>query len=261
MDHKRGYSAWIDKRNLKNNIKFSELSFLVELVKSKYGILQRYYHFKRKIAGLTTLYDYDRALPIKFQKAHAEAELPDYNRALPIKFQKAHAEAELPDLIYESFGKISPHLAEIVPVFFAKKWLHTAVYNGKINDAFSHPSTKHPYILLNYHGGLDDLIRLAHELGHGVHQYLAREQGILNLGPSPIIGEIPALFSELLLYSTLLEKSDSAEERLYLLTNLIESIFNNVYRQISIFEFEDKVQRKVLKTPENFFTSNIFNDL
>jgi oligoendopeptidase F len=134
-------------------------------------------------------------------------------------------------------------MAEIAGCFFDKNWIHAPVHEGKRGGAFAHPCVPevHPYVLVNYTGNLRDVSTVAHELGHGVHQYLAAEQGYYNSNTTLVLSETASVFAELLVFNSQLELLDKKEERKAFICQKLESIFATVFRQVSMNRFEDKV--------------------
>jgi oligoendopeptidase F len=145
--------------------------------------------------------------------------------------------------VLDAFTKFSPHMAETAAYFFDKKWIHAPLQEGKRGGAFAHPCVPevHPYVLVNYTGNLRDVSTVAHELGHGVHQYLAAEKGYYNSNTTLVLSETASVFAELLVFNSQLELLAREEERKAFVCQKLESIFATVFRQISMNRFEDKV--------------------
>ena len=163
-DRLRKYPGWIRSMNLGNELEDKTVEVLIKAVTARYDIPQRYYRTKQKMLGLDELLDYDRYAPVPY--------LPD----------KKISWTEGKTMVLDAFAKFSPRMAEIAENFFDKKWIHAPVHEGKRGGAFAHPCVPevHPYVLVNYTGNLRDVSTVAHELGHGVHQYLAAENGYYN---------------------------------------------------------------------------------
>jgi oligoendopeptidase F len=145
--------------------------------------------------------------------------------------------------VLKAYGDFSPRMAAVANEFFAKRWIDAPVREGKSPGAFSHPTvpSAHPYILLNYQGKPRDVMTLAHELGHGVHQVLANAQGPL-MAPTPLtLAETASVFGEMLTFRALLERAPSKRERKALLASKVEDMINTVVRQIAFYSFERKV--------------------
>ena len=175
--------------------------------------------------GLEELLDYDRYAPVPH--------LSDKK----ITWQEGRA------MVLDAFGEFSPRMAEIAGLFFDKKWIHAPVHEGKRGGAFAHPCVPevHPYVLVNYTGNLRDVSTVAHELGHGVHQYLAAERGYYNSNTTLVLSETASVFAELLVFNSQLGLLDDKKEKKAFICQKLESIFATVFRQISMNRFEDRV--------------------
>lgn len=224
-DRLRGYPHWLSSRNLDNEIGDEMVSALVSAVCSRYDLVERYYLLKRKLLGYDELFDYDRY-----------ALLPAPTGA-DISWQEAR------EIVLSSFADFSSETAKIARLFFEKEWIHAPVMGGKRGGAYSHPvvPSAHPYIFLNFTGARRDVMTLAHELGHGIHQYLARRQGQLNCNTPLTTAESASVFAETLVFRCLLKRTASREERLGLICSKIEDTFATVFRQAAMNRFEDAV--------------------
>ena len=224
-DGQRKYSGWISSMNLGNELENKTVETLFEAAVNRYDIVQRYYRVKRQMLGMEELLDYDRYAPLPH--------LPDKK----IAWQDGRS------MVLDAFGKFSPHMAEIAGYFFDKRWIHAPVHAGKRGGAFAHPCVPevHPYVLVNYTGNLRDVSTVAHELGHGVHQYLAAEQGYFNSNTTLVLSETASVFAEFLVFNSQLELLEDLEERKAFICQKLESIFATVFRQISMNRFENKV--------------------
>jgi len=199
----------------------------------------RYYSVKKDLLGLDELLDYDRYAPLQH--------LPDTK----ISWDECRA------MVLKAFGDFSPRMAEIGGYFFDRDWIHAPVQEGKRGGAFAHPCVPevHPYVLVNYTGNLRDVSTVAHELGHGIHQYLAAEQGYYNSDTPLVLAETASVFAELLVFNSQLELLQDQDERKAFICQKLESIFATVFRQISMNRFEDRVhnarrEQGELKTEE-----------
>jgi oligoendopeptidase F len=224
-DRLREYPGWVSSMNLGNELEDKTVETLIETAVGRYDIPQRYYRVKKKMLGLDELLDYDRYAP------------------MPHLPEKKIPWAEGRTMVLDAFGKFSPRMAEIAGYFFDKKWIHAPVQEGKRGGAFAHPCVPevHPYVLVNYTGTLRDVSTVAHELGHGVHQYLAAAQGYYNSNTTLVLSETASVFAELLVFNSQLELLDRKEERKAFVCQKLESIFATVFRQISMNRFEEKV--------------------
>ena len=147
------------------------------------------------------------------------------------------------DTVLEAYGKFSPKLAEVAAPFFENGWIDAPVKDGKAPGAFAHPTvpSAHPYLMLNYLGRARDVMTLAHELGHGVHQRLAAPQGAL-MAPTPLtLAETASVFGEMLTFRSLLAATTDPKHRFALLSSKVEDMLNTVVRQIAFYTFERKV--------------------
>lgn len=226
-DRLRKYPDWISSMNLDNEIDEKIVNALVGAVKDRYDIPQRYYRLKKELLGYDELFDYDRYAPLP---SSSEKKIP-WNKGR--------------DMVLKAYNAFSPEMSDIALKFFESRWIHAPIAPGKIGGAFSDPCIPdvHPYVMLNYSGNKRDVQTLAHELGHGVHQYLAGGQGYFNSQTPLVTSEIASVFGEMLVFRSLIEKAVDREEKLNLLTVKLEEIFATVFRQIAMNRFEDAIHR------------------
>ncbi|RWX47044.1 oligoendopeptidase F [Candidatus Electrothrix aarhusensis] len=224
-DRLRNYSSWIRTRNLSNELEDVTVDALVTASVGRYDMVQRYYRLKKDLLGLDELQDYDRYAPLP--------SLPDQQ----ISWQECR------EMVLEGFRGFSSEMADIAELFFEKNWIHAPLLEGKRGGAFAHPAVPdaHPYVLVNYTGNLRDVSTVAHELGHGVHQYLAREQGYFNGDTTLVLAETASVFAELLIFHRQLEILKNPAQRRAFICQKLESIFATVFRQISMNRFEDLI--------------------
>ena len=224
-DRLRQYGSWVSSMNLGNELKDETVEVLVDGVISRYDIPQRYYRVKRELLDLNELFDYDRYAPLPH--------LP--SREIPW--------GRCRDMVLAAFYKFSPEMGEIADMFFTRQWIHAPLLEGKRGGAFAHPCVPnvHPYVMVNYTGNLRDVSTVAHELGHGVHQYMAAEQGYYNANTPLVLAETASVFGELLVFNFQLETIVDTDERRAFICQKLESIFATVFRQISMNRFEDTV--------------------
>jgi oligoendopeptidase F len=223
-DRLRAYPTWISSRNLSNEASDASVDALVEAVMKRYDIPQRWYAMKARILGVERLADYDRMASI------ATSEEP---------FGWASAK----DLVLESYGSFSGELADVARRFFEESWIDAPVRPAKRPGAFcayTVPS-HHPYVLLNWTGKRRDVLTLAHELGHGLHAYLARPQGIFHMGTPLTLAETASVFGETVTFGRLLDATTDPAERLALLAESIEGAIATVFRQTAMNRFEDAI--------------------
>ncbi len=225
-DRWRGFVDVADSRHLANRVEKEVVDALVAAVREAYPrISHRYYAMKARWLGKKTLAHWDRNAP-----------LPEEPRQV-IGWDDAQK------TVLTAYGDFAPRMAEIAGQFFAKGWIDAPVREGKSPGAFSHPTvpSAHPYILLNYQGKPRDVMTLAHELGHGVHQVLANVQGPL-MAPTPLtLAETASVFGEMLTFRALLDQAPTLRERKALLAAKVEDMINTVVRQIAFYSFERKV--------------------
>ncbi|MGP0093014.1 MAG: M3 family oligoendopeptidase [Xanthobacteraceae bacterium] len=225
-DRWRGFTDVAGQRHLANRVEPEVVEALVAAVHAAYPRLShRYYALKARWFGKKRLAHWDRNAP-----------LPDTEtRIIPWRDAK--------DTVLSAYGEFSPTLAEIAERFFAKRWIDAPVRPGKAPGAFSHPTvpSAHPYVLLNYQGKSRDVMTLAHELGHGVHQVLAAPNGAL-MAPTPLtLAETASVFGEMLTFQKLLASTTDRKERKAMLAGKAEDMINTVVRQIAFYTFERKI--------------------
>ncbi|ODR99498.1 oligoendopeptidase F [Methyloceanibacter methanicus] len=225
-DRWRGFEDVADSRHLSNRVERDVVDALVAAVRESYPRLShRYYAMKAKWLGMDRLKYWDRNAP-----------LPEVPKQV-IGWDDAR------DTVLTAYGSFSPRMAEIAGRFFSDGWIDAPVREGKQQGAFSHPTvpSAHPYVLLNYQGKPRDVMTLAHELGHGVHQVLAGKQGAL-MAPTPLtLAETASVFGEMLTFRKLLDQAPSPRERKALLAAKVEDMLNTVVRQIAFYSFERHV--------------------
>ena len=225
-DSWRGFAKPISARNLSNFVEDEVVEVLVQKVKDNYtNISHRYYKIKAKMLGKKMLNYWDRNAPLSLAE----------NKIIPWE--------EAKNLVLAAYEEFSPKLAEVGKIFFEKNWIDAAVKTGKDSGAFSHPCVPsvHPYILMNYQGKVRDVMTLAHELGHGVHQYLARSQGYFMSGTPLTLAETASVFGEQLTFQKILKNETNAKKKKLIIASKIEDMINTVVRQIAFLEFEKKV--------------------
>jgi oligoendopeptidase F len=225
-DRWRGFADVADSRHLANRVEKEVVDALVSAVRNAYPRLShRYYALKAKWLGKKRLAYWDRNAPLLEEPTQS------------IGWDDAQK------TVLKAYGDFSPRMAAVAGDFFAKRWIDAPVREGKSPGAFSHPTvpSAHPYILLNYQGKPSDVMTLAHELGHGVHQVLANAQGPL-MAPTPLtLAETASVFGEMLTFRALLDHAPSKRERKALLASKVEDMINTVVRQIAFYSFERKV--------------------
>ncbi|HSH13133.1 MAG TPA: M3 family oligoendopeptidase, partial [Desulfurivibrionaceae bacterium] len=224
-DRLRRYPGWVSSMNLYNELDDTTVEVLVSAVTDRYDIVQRYYRLKKKLLKLPELTDYDRYAPLP--------NLPEKTIPWP----------EARKLVLKAFSDFSPEMGKIGARFFAEEWIHAPILDGKRGGAFAHPCVPevHPYIMVNYTGTLRDVSTVAHELGHGVHQFLAAKNGYYNSSTTLVLAETASVFAELLLFKSQLELLDDPRERRAFTCQKLESIFATVFRQVAMNRFEELI--------------------
>ena len=225
-DRWRGYQDIADSRHLANSVEREVVDALEKAVREAYPRLShRYYKMKAKWFGKDKLNAWDRNAPLP----NSDDRIFDWETAK--------------NTVLEAYGKFSPKLAEVAQPFFEGGWIDAPVKDGKAPGAFAHPTvpSAHPYLMLNYLGRARDVMTLAHELGHGVHQRLAAPQGAL-MAPTPLtLAETASVFGEMLTFRSLLDATTDPKHRFALLSSKVEDMLNTVVRQIAFYTFERKV--------------------
>ncbi|MFM7620284.1 MAG: M3 family oligoendopeptidase [Alphaproteobacteria bacterium] len=232
-DDYRKFKSPISSRNLSNFIEDEVVETMCETVKENYQhTSHRYYQLKAKILNKQYLNYWDRNAPI-----NSEENCQTYS------YKQAQ------DLVLEAYHDFNPKMAEIGKKFFDNNWIDFEVRSGKDSGAYSHPCVPsvHPYILMNFQGKTRDVMTLAHELGHGIHQYLARKQGFLQSSTPLTLAETASVFGEQLTFQKILKLEQNNHRKKIIIANKIEDMINTVTRQIAFLEFEKKIhaQRKL----------------
>ena len=224
-DRWRGFEDVADSRHLSNRVEREVVDALVDAVRGAYPRLShRYYKLKAKWFGRDALDHWNRNAP------------------LPNVPTRTYKWEEARDLVLSAYGDFSPRLADIARRFFDDRWIDAPVRPGKAPGAFAHPTVPsvHPYVMLNYQGKPRDVMTLAHELGHGVHQVLAAPNGAL-MAPTPLtLAETASVFGEMLTFRSLLASAQPAQRRAMLAAK-VEDMLNTVVRQIAFYSFERKL--------------------
>ena len=225
-DRWRGFEDIADSRHLANRVEREVVDALAAAVKDAYPRLShRYYKMKAKWLGMEVMDFWDRNAP-----------LPEAANAV-IPWNEAR------ETVLSAYGAFSPEMAGIAGRFFDEGWIDAPVRPGKAPGAFAHPTTPsaHPYVLVNYLGKPRDVMTLAHELGHGVHQVLAAGQGALMCQTPLTLAETASVFGEMLTFRALLDRTTDKRQRKAMLAQKVEDMINTVVRQIAFYEFERRL--------------------
>ncbi len=222
-DRWRQYERPMSSRNLENQVEDEVVEALVTAVKDAYPRLShRYYALKAKWFGVDQLDYWDRNAP------------------MPDQADRNYSWSDARTTVLDAYGNFEPRLAEIASDFFDKRWIDAPPRPGKDSGAFSHPTVPsvHPYILMIFHGKSRDVMTLAHELGHGVHQVLSGPQGTLMSDTPLTLAETASVFGEMLTFQSMLEGEKDANLRRVMIAGKVEDMMNTVVRQIAFHEFE-----------------------
>lgn len=225
-DEWRGYKRPISARNIENQVEDEVVDALVDsVVDSHADISHRYYALKAGWLGVDKLDYSDRNAPI-----------PD----LP---EKKYSWDDAKNIVLSAYNEFSPDMAAIGKKFFDNDWIDVAPKEGKEGGAYAHPTvpSAHPYLMLNFMGTAGDVMTLAHELGHGVHQYLAREQGYLKSNTPITLAETASIFGEMMTFKYMLKHEKDPKQRFAMLAEKTGSMINSSVRQIAFHRFETEV--------------------
>jgi oligoendopeptidase F len=226
-DRLRSYPHWLASRNLSNEASDESVMALIEAVRGRYDIPQRWYMLKAKLLGIDKLADYDRSAPV------AQTDV-------------SFSYGEARELVLDTYNAFSPEAGRIAKQFFEENWIDAPVRPHKRGGAFCSytvPSV-HPYVLLNFTARRRDVLTMAHELGHGLHAALAQPQGIFHQGTPLTLAETASVFGEALVFGRLLDATSTEEEKLDLLAGRIDDAIATVFRQIAMNRFEHLIHTR-----------------
>lgn len=221
-DRLHGYPTWLSSMNLYNEASDESVAALVDAVTSRYDIPRRYYALKARLLGLDRLADYDRLAPISSDSTRVSWD-------------------EAKSLVVDAYRSFSPEAGEIVERFFDRSWIDAAPAPTKMTGAFCMTTIPdvHPYVLMTFTGERRSVLTLAHELGHGLHGYLASGQTLFNASPPLTLAETASVFGEALTFGRLLGAESDPRRRLDLLVGRLDDSIATVFRQIAFNRFED----------------------
>lgn len=223
-DRLRRYPTPMAARHLANEISPGTVEALMAACENRHDIVHRYYAMKRRLLGLDELLDYDRYAPLAVDVASVP-----WGRCRQV--------------VLDAYGAFAPQMRQVASQFFERRWIDAEVRHGKRGGAFSASTVPsvHPYVLLNYTGTRHDVLTVAHELGHGVHQYLSRGRGYLQADTPLTLAETASVFGEMLVFEHLLGAETDGAARLSLLCGKIEDAIATVFRQIALTRFEERL--------------------
>ncbi len=223
-DRLRNFDTWIASRNLSNEASDESVAALVTAVQGRYSIPQRWYKLKAQLLGLDRLADYDRNATV------AESDLKI-------------GWSEATEIVVDAYASFSPELGSIARAFIDNQWIDAPVRAAKRGGAFCSYTvpSHHPYLMLNWTGRRRDVLTLAHELGHGIHAYLSRQQGVFHFSTPLTLSETASVFGETVTFGRLLEATKDPSERLALLAESLEGSIATVFRQVAMNRFEHAV--------------------
>lgn len=240
-DRLRGYATAESSRHLANELPPETVALVIDTVTRNYALVARYYRLKREILGVETLTHFDRYAPL-----FETEEMLDWGAARQI--------------VLDAFGDFSPTLRERAGEFFDKGWIDAAPVKGKQGGAYCSSVTPdlHPYVFMNYLGRMQDVMTLAHELGHGVHGSLARAQTLLNFYGTLPLAELASTFGEMLVFERL-QAQASLKDKLALYAEKIEAAFATIPRQTTLYKFEQAIHAH--RRTQGELTPDEFGDL
>ena len=223
-DRLRGYPTWISARNLRNETTDEAVQALIDAAVSRYDVVQRYYTLKAKLIGLDRIAFYDRLAPIGDDPSTASWD-------------------EARDIVVGAYADFAQEAGDVAERFFSESWIDAPVRDNKRTGAFCATSVPgvHPYILMNYTGDRRSILTLAHELGHGLHGWMAQPLGLFNADTPLTTAETASVFGEAITFKRLLELEEDPTRRLNLLAGRIEDSIATVFRQIAMNRFEEAV--------------------
>ncbi|MCA9972570.1 MAG: M3 family oligoendopeptidase [Anaerolineales bacterium] len=220
-DKLRGFPTWLSDRNLANQVRDDTVQALIDAVTGRYDVVSRYYRLLKQQLGYDELHYYDRYAPVA-------QDLPT------VTWDEAR------HIVLSAFAQFDPRLADVAQKFFDHSWIDAPPQKGKMGGAFclSTAEALHPYVMVNFTGDLDQVATLAHELGHGIHGYLAREQGILQASTPITTAEMASTFGEMLVFDYLLQQQTDPAVRFALRMKKMAGTIATAFRQIALNRFE-----------------------
>ena len=222
-DGKRGFKKPISERNLSENVEDKVVDALADSVRSKYAeISHRFYKLKAKWLGVDKIQYWDRNAPLPFAQ------------------DTKYSWDESVNIVLKAYKEFSPKLHQQAEDFFSKNWIDVPPRDGKRSGAFAQSTPKHPYLMLNFVGKQNDVLTLAHELGHGCHMRLSQKQGSLNDDMPLTLAEVASVFGEMVTFQSLLRQTKDDKAKLCLIAGKVSDMINTALRQISFHFFETR---------------------
>ncbi len=244
-DKLRGYPSWITSRNISNQAPDAVVDALIKTVTSSYEIVARHYKLKRVLLGYDELFDYDRYAPLALKQSEG-----------------FYTWEEAKDIVLKAFSAFSSTMAMTASHFFEKNWIHAPIMAGKRGGAYASYGTKstHPFVFVNFTGTANDVMTLAHELGHGIHMYLAAQnQTVFSMYTPLTTAEMASTFAEMVVFNDLMERESDNEVRLAMIAKKVEDSFATIYRQVTMNRFEDAMHNA--RRNEGELTTERFSEL
>jgi oligoendopeptidase F len=244
-DRLRGYPSWIKPRNLANRARDEVVEALIQTVTSRYDLVARHYNLKRALLGYEELTDYDRYAPLMLAPS-----------------DQFYTWEQARDICLNAFHSFSPRMAAIAARFFDERWIHAPAMPGKRGGAYASYGTKstHPWVFVNFTGTANDVRTLAHELGHGVHMYLAgQHQTLLSMYTPLTTAEMASTFAEIVVFNDLMRKETNPAAQLTMIAQKIDDHIATIFRQISMNRFEDAIHNA--RRTEGELTTERFSQL
>lgn len=244
-DRLRNYPSWITSRNMSNKASDATVEALINAVTSNYSLVADHYTVKKALLGHDELFDYDRYAPLNLKESDT-----------------FYTWEEAKKIVIDAYSGFDARMGELASRFFDENWIHAPIVQGKRGGAYASYGTKstHPWIFTNYTGTAGDVATLAHEMGHGLHMYLAGEKQTLFSMYTPLTtAETASVFGEMIVFQDLMRKESDKEVQLAMISDKIDSMIATVFRQISMNRFEDMMHSA--RRTEGELTTERMNEL
>lgn len=244
-DQLRGYPEWITSRNMSNKASDATVQALIDTVTGNYDLVARHYEIKRRLLGYDELYEYDRYAPLNLTEE-----------------ETFYTWDEARQIVVGAYGNFTPQMGAMADEFFAKNWIHAPVMAGKRGGAYASYGTKstHPWVFMNYTGTPNDVMTLAHELGHGTHMYLANDaQPPVYMHTPLTTAETASVFGEMIVFYDLMAREENKTAQLAMLAEKIDGMFSTVFRQVAMNRFEEAMH--TARRTEGELTTERLNEI